>query len=939
MQIDINMHYIVFFLICLLAVFGFYYRWRRFQSHMNTPEDRQDVFMISLFCLFGLAIFLYPCILYGMKISYTNYNYRTPPFSYLGVKTDGPSLSDVADQNLPPLWKAFIQHEFTLWNEDVAFGTQTDLFFVLNPLNWVFLLGMELGQLLKAILKYTIAFLGLFLFLRRSCLSRTSAFIGAISYSFCSVMVMWNGWPHSDVMAFGPWLFFFAESLLLEYHDKSHMQIGNCIGFTIILYLMLISGMPTYVPFFIYSGLAYVLLRLIQLFNPRTEMRKILTLLFMLIVCIMIAGLMSFTYTGTMYFNTKEYQQERMAMSFAALPISCFRTMFFPYLREGLTFHPNECTIYIGPLIAYCIPALLVRLFEEKKQRNNMNFWVCIAVLSLLLIFVKNTGYFYQYIPGLNSSNKFRIIALFCFSASIISSHIVDILLSVREKRKQWTAATLVVLVPIIILLVYGYATPLKIYYLLYLFVTVLLVLIIFFKQRILLYALCLVCTVCMTVFARKYTPMIDQNAEIIPPETESIMYLENHLKNGERILSLGTWNFFPNSNIYYDIEQICAHSFVNSHQDMRNYLTAIDSAACLKSFTFTFVNTIENPNLLSYASVKYLLSNHSDQKIVDDQIQQFNTRRNPYIFNGETTLEQHFISKAGMLSGVTFLLSTDHRKLSADDILDLTLIRISGGETVAEAIIDLSTVQDNSMHTIKWDKSVSCSDGEEYMIRVSSDHVFSDPLVFWITEASIYDGDLYVDGVDDSGDICLLQAYNKIFSDGETIEEIVEFAPRAYFAGSIRHVESYDAVLEEMKAQFYPNTAIITDDDWGKINLELSETEQQVYIQNYSFKNDCVNMDLNTDSGGMVVITDYYDPEWKVYVNGKESEVVKTNYLFMGVPIPEAGEYHVEFRYVPTSLYCYLAISTLGFASLVVMIVFRKNLEMLIDRKIGATK
>ena len=97
--------------------------------------------------------------------------------------------------------------------------------------------------------------------------------------------------------------------------------------------------------------------------------------------------------------------------------------------------------------------------------------------------------------------------------------------------------------------------------------------------------------------------------------------------------------------------------------------------------------------------------------------------------------------------------------------------------------------------------------------------------------------------------------------------------------------------------------------------------------------------MDLNTDSGGMVVITDYYDPEWKVYVNGKESEVVKTNYLFMGVPIPEAGEYHVEFRYVPTSLYCYLAISTLGFASLVVMIVFRKNLEMLIDRKIGATK
>ena len=141
------------------------------------------------------------------------------------------------------------------------------------------------------------------------------------------------------------------------------------------------------------------------------------------------------------------------------------------------------------------------------------------------------------------------------------------------------------------------------------------------------------------------------------------------------------------------------------------------------------------------------------------------------------------------------------------------------------------------------------------------------------------------------------------------------------------------------MKTQFYPNTAIITDDDWSKLDLVLSETEQQVSIRNYSFKNDRINMDLNADAGGMVVITDYYDPEWRVSVNGKESEVVKTNYLFMGVPIPEAGEYHVEFRYVPASLYFYFAVSAVGFALFAGMIIFRKNLEMRIDRKIGATK
>ena len=101
MQIDVNVQYVMIFLICSLVLFGFYYQWRRSHSHISAPEDRQDVFIMIIFALAGLAIFLYPCILYGMKISYTKFNYITPPFSHLGVKTAGPALSDVADQNLP----------------------------------------------------------------------------------------------------------------------------------------------------------------------------------------------------------------------------------------------------------------------------------------------------------------------------------------------------------------------------------------------------------------------------------------------------------------------------------------------------------------------------------------------------------------------------------------------------------------------------------------------------------------------------------------------------------------------------------------------------------------------------------------------------------------------------------------------------------------------
>ena len=97
-----------------------------------------------------------------------------------------------------------------------------------------------------------------------------------------------------------------------------------------------------------------------------------------------------------------------------------------------------------------------------------MAFWAYAVFLSFLLIFVRNTGYQYRYIPGLNSSPKFRTVALFCFSASLFSAYTVEIFANIRDKRKQWTAATLVVLTPVMLLLVYGYTADLKIYYLLF---------------------------------------------------------------------------------------------------------------------------------------------------------------------------------------------------------------------------------------------------------------------------------------------------------------------------------------------------------------------------------------------------------------------------------------------------------------------------------------
>ena len=60
---------------------------------------------------------------------------------------------------------------------------------------------------------------------------------------------------------------------------------------------------------------------------------------------------------------------------------------------------------------------------------------------------------------------------------------------------------------------------------------------------------------------------------------------------------------------------------------------------------------------------------------------------------------------------------------------------------------------------------------------------------------------------------------------------------------------------------------------------------------------------DLEVDAPGpaLVRISEHYDPAWKAWVNGAKAPVLRTDYLFMGVPVG-AGHQSVRIEYLPAA-------------------------------------
>ena len=87
------------------------------------------------------------------------------------------------------------------------------------------------------------------------------------------------------------------------------------------------------------------------------------------------------------------------------------------------------------------------------------------------------------------------------------------------------------------------------------------------------------------------------------------------------------------------------------------------------------------------------------------------------------------------------------------------------------------------------------------------------------------------------------------------------------------------------------------------------------------------MTFDVFTEKTSQLVVSEVYYPNgWKAYIDGKPTEIYKTNYILRSVTIP-SGKHTVVIRYAPSDIFIGLTISLISLAIVVtILIVYRKR-------------
>ena len=163
--------------------------------------------------------------------------------------------------------------------------------------------------------------------------------------------------------------------------------------------------------------------------------------------------------------------------------------------------------------------------------------------------------------------------------------------------------------------------------------------------------------------------------------------------------------------------------------------------------------------------------------------------------------------------------------------------------------------------------------------------------------------------------------------ADGYAVYRNSQVLPRAYMVYQVQVVPDSVAALEMLTAipeqpasipafDFRERVVLLEElpvDQMSMLAASQGENAESV-VRFQSYGTDDVRLHVETDSPGLLIMSDAYAPGWRACIDGAEVPMVTANYAFRAVFVP-AGMHEVSFFYRPASFELGLKLSLSGVA------------------------
>ena len=136
---------------------------------------------------------------------------------------------------------------------------------------------------------------------------------------------------------------------------------------------------------------------------------------------------------------------------------------------------------------------------------------------------------------------------------------------------------------------------------------------------------------------------------------------------------------------------------------------------------------------------------------------------------------------------------------------------------------------------------------------------------------------------------------FSKVFEEGETrVYEDTRVFPRAYLASHILTATTKQEAIEDvLKSSVSKESAVVEEN--VRVDGEPLSPDETASVVSYEINE--LRIQAYTRAPRLLVIANGFDEHWKAYIDSQKTQIVRANYIFQGIVLPE-GSHSVDVIY-----------------------------------------